>query len=230
MSEPTSSNSKSSASDAACKRSVTFCGLPVLLTPWTPAHWLELSPSLVTSNVWSSSPLSPSCSVSWVSSNAKLGTLAANIIIAARTNAPVRFILTRLTTTLLLLLLGRPLRDRQLPTTVAVRWSDCLSERSSTGPWALRLPASRGISLSRSAAAILTVFNNYEQSTTPVSRGRDRLRLIHRAAEKGFLGNLASGIRGSRKSSRPQGPAGAWWSSAPPSPCRLEDSLGDIGG
>src|SRR5215217_4958393 len=49
MSEPTSSNSKSSVSEAACRRSVTFCGLPVLATPWGLAHWLELSPVWETS-------------------------------------------------------------------------------------------------------------------------------------------------------------------------------------
>jgi hypothetical protein len=56
--EPTSSNSKSSASDSYCTRSSWFWELPVWAEPWTLAHWLELSPSLVTSNDWSTSPLS----------------------------------------------------------------------------------------------------------------------------------------------------------------------------
>jgi hypothetical protein len=37
----------------------------VLATPWIPAHWLELSPVLETSNDWLTSPLSVSCSLSW---------------------------------------------------------------------------------------------------------------------------------------------------------------------
>src|SRR5215204_4782029 len=44
---------------------MTFWALPVLATPWMPAHWLELPPSLVTVNDWSTSPLSASCSTSW---------------------------------------------------------------------------------------------------------------------------------------------------------------------
>jgi hypothetical protein len=40
---------------------------PVLDTSRTPLHWLELLPSLVTVSGWATSPLSASCSVSWVS-------------------------------------------------------------------------------------------------------------------------------------------------------------------
>src|SRR5918998_258211 len=42
--EPTSSNSKSSASEPYWIRSSWFWVLPVFATPWMPAHWLELSP------------------------------------------------------------------------------------------------------------------------------------------------------------------------------------------
>src|ERR687894_1947139 len=63
--EPTSSNSKSSASEPYWIRSSWFWALPVLATPWMPAHWLELSPSLVAEKSWLTSPLSVSCSASW---------------------------------------------------------------------------------------------------------------------------------------------------------------------
>src|SRR5215208_555183 len=63
--EPTSSNSKSSASEPYWRTSVRFWALPVLPTPWMPAHWVELSPVWETLNDWLSSPLSASCSLSW---------------------------------------------------------------------------------------------------------------------------------------------------------------------
>src|SRR5918995_801697 len=62
--ESTSSNSKSSVVDSYWIRSITFWALPVFVVPWMLAHWLELEPSPVTSKLWSTSPLSPSCSVS----------------------------------------------------------------------------------------------------------------------------------------------------------------------
>ena len=48
--EPPSSNSKSSASEATWRRSVWFWALPVWPSPWSPAHWFEMSPVLVTVN------------------------------------------------------------------------------------------------------------------------------------------------------------------------------------
>src|SRR5215218_9345594 len=66
MVEPTSSNSNSSAVEPYWRTSVRFWVLPVLPTPWILAHWLELSPSWVAEKSWLSSPLSPSCSSSWL--------------------------------------------------------------------------------------------------------------------------------------------------------------------
>src|SRR5215207_6761932 len=66
MSEPTSSNSKSSTTESYWMMSITFCELPVLAAPWMPAHWVELLPSWVAEKSWSISAASPSCSSSWV--------------------------------------------------------------------------------------------------------------------------------------------------------------------
>src|SRR5919202_227367 len=58
----------------ACRTLVLLVALPVLVTPCTPAHWLELSPPPVTFMFWVASPLSTSCSFSWLISGTKFGT------------------------------------------------------------------------------------------------------------------------------------------------------------
>src|SRR5215204_7425226 len=60
------SSSMSSASDPDCTTLVWLWALPVLAAPCTAALWLELSPELVTVNDWLTSPLSASCSLSWL--------------------------------------------------------------------------------------------------------------------------------------------------------------------
>src|SRR3712207_8148652 len=47
-----------------------FWALPVLATPWMPAHWLELSPLFETLKDWLTSPLSARCSKSWLTAGA----------------------------------------------------------------------------------------------------------------------------------------------------------------
>src|SRR3712207_3022246 len=66
MEAPLSSKEKSSASEPFWRTLIWFWALPVLATPWTPAHWLELSPVLETLNDWETSPLSASWSNSCV--------------------------------------------------------------------------------------------------------------------------------------------------------------------
>src|SRR5215217_8158758 len=63
--EPTSSASTSSTSELTWVRSKRLWALPVWATSWTPAHWVELSPELVTATDWLISELSASCSDSW---------------------------------------------------------------------------------------------------------------------------------------------------------------------
>src|SRR5215204_6220945 len=60
------SSSMSSASEPDCTTLVWLWVLPVLAAPCTAALWLELSPELVTVNDWLTSPLSASCSLSWL--------------------------------------------------------------------------------------------------------------------------------------------------------------------
>src|SRR3954469_20321745 len=72
MEAPESSNSKSSVSEPSWAIPIWFWALPVLATPWSPTVWLELSPPPVTLNDWSISPLSASCSNSWLSAGAPL--------------------------------------------------------------------------------------------------------------------------------------------------------------
>src|SRR4051794_31344074 len=78
-------------SEAYCRTPVLLFRLPVLSTPCTPWHELELSPPPVTVNVWLESPLLFSCSVPWLTC-AMAGTAATTTIASKAANNIIFFI------------------------------------------------------------------------------------------------------------------------------------------
>src|SRR4051812_47987141 len=77
-------------SEAYCRTPLLLFRLPVLETPCTPWHELELSPPPVTVNVWLEPPLLLSCSVPWLTC-AMAGTAATTTIASKAANNIIFF-------------------------------------------------------------------------------------------------------------------------------------------